>query len=71
MLDSYRLLFIFQAQKNGFRGQTIGVKHADQNVRKFSEETLQKGRTIINMQYGSYTGASQKGMTPYGATRKM
>lgn len=65
------LFFSPQAQKNGYSGPTIGVKIADENVRHFSEETLQAGKGVINLQYGTSSGASQRGMTPYGAQRKM
>jgi len=37
----------------------------------FSDETLQAGKMVLSMQFGTNKGASQKGMTPYGATRKM
>ncbi|KAK2164114.1 hypothetical protein LSH36_68g01041 [Paralvinella palmiformis] len=59
------------ARKNGFSGPTIGVKLAEKNVRMFSDETLQAGKMVLSMQFGTNKGASQKGMTPYGATRKM
>lgn len=59
------------AKKKGFDGPTIGVKVADENKRNFSKELLDKGKTIIGLQSGSNQGASQRGMTPYGATRQI
>jgi hypothetical protein len=60
-----------QAQKNGFESPTLGVKIAQENKRTFTEDQIAKGKMIISYQYGSASGASQKGMRPYGATRKM
>ena len=61
----------FQAQKKGFVGPTIGVKVADEHKRNFSAEQLAESHKIIGLQYGSNKGASQSGMTPYGATRQI
>ena len=60
-----------QAQKKGFSGATIGVKVADENRRSFSQDQLAESHKIIGLQYGSNKGASQAGMTPYGATRQI
>lgn len=59
------------AQKKGFDGPTIGVKVANQNKRSFSKETMDKGKSILSLQAGNYKGASQAGMTPYGASRQI
>lgn len=59
------------AQKKGFSGATIGVKVADENRRSFSQDQLAESHKIIGLQYGSNKGASQAGMTPYGATRQI
>ncbi|GFT50335.1 calponin-3 [Nephila pilipes] len=59
------------AKKKGFQGPTIGVKVADENKRIFSKEKLEMGKTIIGLQSGSNQGASQRGMTPYGAPRQI
>lgn len=59
------------ARKHGYDGPTIGVKLADENRRSFTAEQVQQGKMAISLQYGSPEGASQRGMTPYGMTRKM
>ena len=64
-------LTIVQAQKNGYDGPVIGVKMAEENKREFTEEQLTEGKKVIGLQYGTNRGSSQKGMTPYGMTRKM
>ena len=63
-------LFIFQAQKNGYTGRTIGPKEAAHNPRNFSEDVLNKGNAVIGQQYGYTHGASQKGMN-FGKTRSI
>ena len=63
--------FIFQAQKNGFSGPTLGVKVANENKREFDEQTMKQGQSIIGLQYGSNQGASQAGMTAYGTGRQI
>ena len=57
------------AQKLGFRGPAIGARQAVGDERHFVENTLKAGQSVISLQYGSNKGASQKGMTPYGASR--
>jgi len=59
------------AQKKGYMGPTIGVKVADEHRRNFSAEQLAESHKIIGLQYGSNKGATQSGMTPYGATRQI
>jgi len=59
------------AQKKNWIGPTIGVKVADENKRMFSPDVLAESSKIIGLQYGSNKGASQAGMTPYGATRQI
>ena len=44
---------------------------ADENKRMFSPDQLAESHKIIGLQYGSNKGASQSGMTPYGATRQI
>jgi len=56
------------AQKKGWRGPSLGVKHASQNKREFDEATLNAGKNVISLQYGSNQGASQTGMV-YGSNR--
>jgi hypothetical protein len=63
--------FILQAQKKNWHGPTIGVKVADENKRMFSPDQLAESNKIIGLQYGSNKGATQAGMTPYGATRQI
>lgn len=60
-----------QAQKKNWDGPTIGVKVADENPREFSADQLAESHKIIGLQYGSNKGATQAGMTPYGATRQI
>jgi len=52
-------------------GPNIGVKVADENKRMFSPDVLAESHKIIGLQYGSNKGASQAGMTPYGAVRQI
>ncbi|XP_015926251.1 myophilin [Parasteatoda tepidariorum] len=59
------------AKKKQYDGPTIGVKVADENKRAFSKEKLELGKTIIGLQSGTNQGASQRGMTPYGAPRQI
>jgi hypothetical protein len=64
-------MIIKQAQKKNWDGPTIGVKVADENPREFSADQLAESHKIIGLQYGSNKGATQAGMTPYGATRQI
>lgn len=59
------------AQKKGFDGPVLGVKIASENKREFDEGVLKAGQSVIGLQYGSNKGASQAGMTPYGAGRQI
>jgi len=59
------------AQKKGFDGPALGVKVADENKRHFNQDVLRKGEQVIGLQYGSNQGASQAGMTAYGAGRQI
>jgi len=47
----------------------IGVKVSTKNERNFSSEVLNKGKTVINLQYGTNKVASQAGMTCPGTYR--
>lgn len=58
-------------QKKGWDGPVLGVKVAHENKRNFDEDTLQAGKSLIGLQYGTNKGASQAGMTPYGASRQI
>jgi len=58
------------AQKKGFEGPRLGVKVADENKRNFSAEKLAESNKIIGLQYGSNSGATQKGMV-FGNSRKI
>jgi len=58
-------------QKNNWNGPVLGVKQANENKRNFDEETLKAGKNLIGLQYGTNKGASQAGMTPYGASRQI
>merc|ERR1712080_133695 len=58
-------------QKNGWDGPVLGVKQATENKRQFDEEVLKAGQSMIGLQYGTNKGASQAGMTPYGASRQI
>ena len=49
----------------------MGVKVASENKRNFNEDTLKAGQSMIGLQYGTNKGASQAGMTPYGAGRQI
>jgi len=58
-------------QKKGWNGPVLGVKVASENKRNFNEGVLKAGQSMIGLQYGSNKGASQAGMTPYGANRQI
>jgi len=58
-------------QKKGWNGPTLGVKVSSENRRNFDEDVLKAGQSMIGLQYGSNKGASQAGMTPYGASRQI
>merc|ERR1712173_530750 len=58
-------------QKNGWDGPVLGVKVASENRRNFDEDVLKAGQSMIGLQYGTNKGASQAGMTPYGASRQI
>jgi len=59
------------AQKKSWEGPALGVKVASENKRNFNEDTLKAGQSMIGLQYGTNKGASQAGMTPYGAGRQI
>merc|ERR1712243_142063 len=42
-----------------------------ENKRNFDEDVLKAGQSMIGLQYGTNKGASQAGMTPYGASRQI
>jgi len=44
---------------------------ASENKRNFDEGVLNAGQSMIGLQYGTNKGASQAGMTPYGASRQI
>ncbi|KAK6168412.1 hypothetical protein SNE40_020951 [Patella caerulea] len=58
------------AQKNGYSGPSLGIKESDANPRNFTDEKLKAGSTIIGLQMGTNTGASQRGMN-FGKARKI
>ena len=60
-----------KAQAKGFSGPTLGPKEADKNKREFTEEQLREGQKVIGLQMGTNRGASQAGLTAYGATRQI
>jgi len=58
-------------QKNGWDGPMLGVKQASENKRNFDDDVMKAGQSLIGLQYGTNKGASQAGMTPYGASRQI
>uniref|UniRef100_A0AAY5JZ30 Transgelin-3 n=1 Tax=Esox lucius TaxID=8010 RepID=A0AAY5JZ30_ESOLU len=46
-------------------------RKAQENRREFSEEQLRQGRSLIGMQMGGKSGASQSGMRGYGMPRQI
>ena len=58
-------------QKNGWDGPGLGVKQASENKRNFDVDVMKAGQSMIGLQYGTNKGASQAGMTPYGASRQI
>ena len=72
LMVTYVFFSISKASQKGFDGPRLGVKLANENKREFSEETIIKGKSQLSMQEDALSrGASQRGMTPYGMTRKM
>merc|ERR1711902_349055 len=59
------------AQKKSWEGPALGVKVASENKRNFDDDVLKAGQSMIGLQYGTNKGASQAGMTPYGASRQI
>merc|ERR1712141_199612 len=59
------------AQKKSWEGPALGVKVACENKRNFDDDVLKAGQSMIGLQYGTNKGASQAGMTPYGASRQI
>jgi hypothetical protein len=55
----------------GYSGPALGPKEAKAQKREFSDGQMQEGKNIIGLQMGSNRGASQAGMTPYGASRQI
>jgi len=47
------------------------VKVSSENKRNFDDDVLKAGQSMIGLQYGTNKGASQAGMTPYGASRQI
>jgi hypothetical protein len=60
-----------KAQSMGYSGPALGPKEAKAQKREFSDGQMQEGKNIIGLQMGSNRGASQAGMTPYGASRQI
>jgi len=58
-------------QKKSWSGPVLGVKQSTENKRNFDEETMKAGQNLIGLQYGTNKGASQAGMTAYGAPRQI
>jgi len=56
--------------KQGWEGPSIGLKLSSKNVREFSDEVLNAGKTVIGLQSGTNKGASQAGMN-IGKTRNI
>lgn len=46
-------------------------RQSQENKREFTEEQLAEGKSIIGLQMGTNTGASQSGMTAYGWPRQI
>jgi len=52
-----------KAQSNGFDGPSLGPRESQRNERKFDEETMNAGQSVIGLQMGTNKCASQKGMS--------
>ena len=59
------------AKTKNFSGPTIGVKVATENKREFTEAQMRAGQFIPAKTSGNNLGASQAGITAYGATRQI
>ncbi|OAF70136.1 SM22-alpha [Intoshia linei] len=57
-----------EAQRNQFKGETIGPKPIEKHIVEFTKEQMEMGKSIISLQCGSNKGATQKGLS-MGATR--
>jgi len=53
-----------------WKGPWLGPKPSEENVREFSDDVIQAGKTVIGLQAGSNKGATQAG-TNAGASRKI
>ena len=62
-----------QAAIKGFEGPVLegAPTEATESKRDFSEEQLKAGQNVIGLQMGSNRGATQSGMTSYGAPRQI
>ena len=49
---------------------TIFPQPSEENIREFTDEQIQAGATIINLQYGTNKGANQSGQN-FGNFRHM
>lgn len=67
----YRLYIYIQVSAKKPDIPSIGPKEACKNKREFTEEQLQAGKNVIGLQAGTNKGASQSGMTSYGAPRQI
>lgn len=71
MVQVVDTIFAFSrnAVKKGYTDILLGPKLADKHEVEFSQETLNKGKTIISLQMGTNTGANASGIN-YGARRE-
>ena len=53
-----------------WKGPWLGPRPAEENVREFSDDVLNAGKTVIGLQAGQNKGATQAGQN-FGATRKI
>jgi len=53
-----------------WNGPWLGPRPSEENIREFSEETLQQGKSVIGLQAGQNKGATQAGSN-LGAARRI
>ena len=72
MIQSKGSVF-FPSRSNSFETflNFAKLQVASENKRNFDDDVLKAGQSMIGLQYGTNKGASQAGMTPYGASRQI
>lgn len=70
MNATYIFLSIQTYKHPEWKGPWLGPKPSEENVREFSDDVIQAGKTVIGLQAGQNKGATQAGQN-MGAGRKI